>query len=1209
MQRRGTGRHAAFDAPHAGTPDELAVLALRQSLEGENQAIYDYQNWVNQLPEGHPVREGLIDIMREERAHVGELQQMLFQINPAESNDFEDGKREVGAMAGRRSLGNRGSRQPKNCQAALFSKTCMADAPTVYDFDLFGGEHYGQVCHMETGGTETTCLVVVPSKDMRGRSDFTTCGAVFDENGKDGIGATMVFDGAGRFKDYRNMNGSVKFDSVDDAIRLLPSITVEDFFGNVAFASKNKRAFTGGVNRGMYNGKNFKRAEFHGDITDVMADIGRMLRQCETFEEAKEVVDQELSGIGGEDLDPLYEDYGAEDFFSLVDAIAEKLWSGKAEARRKARAIRAAYHRNADKLASAKRIKRAQTVWNEYPVRLPRDKSQWDVNGSYADPQYLRAVNTEYSYTDGNGIKYTILEESQNGGEGRFDLSYRPSSSIDRSSYFANTFENAVETLERHTNEYIEAAIRNNDATYRGELYMGSRIGFDERRGGIRKRAYTFDSSEQDFIDAVAYRLEEHAPYRDENDLMQELDRIVENNMQYGNEGGMPSPYWTKEDVKNAVLDEIAIPALVASRNVRNRALRANINRQLKESDGSMNKRRKRAEFHGDITDVMAGIERMLGQCETLEEAKEIVDQELNGIGGDDLEPLYEDYGADDFFGLVDAIAERLWNGKVEARRKAMAIRAAYHRNSGSIKKRAQTVGRGATKSAKQRVADTITSIDSYMVGEDEHVDRWYRIDDMPGLYAYAPSNGGWLYVVGDGYQAGYNGWIVTNTPDIEQNGDVLEENGQFAEFFLEEVDPMIFDTYIDAILYCNSHFGTKAASKGARGAYAKKMCSSGKKVRTASPYIELSNGGKVYLSSSSDYDPDLAHVYLVDSNGETHSDDVWNFGVNDLVGAVTDYVQQYVALSDSDLDAIDQLVNNHYDNMFGAPGYGSYDKVFSNRKHVRAMEQRPRRAGSVRKATGCPCEMGGGTNVVEPLREDFDELSDDLSTDKPLNGGADNPPANIKPGARVCRSKRGGLRKRAQEADAILWADDGRDGMEAELSDGRSVAAFETSDGDYCWELYLPNGDYADGDRHFDSIEDAMSAVEKRYNLYRMASRLKPAKQTRQSFRKRAQEADEDKSDDLPEFLEEEDRGDDEEDEEEDEEPAEEDEGREARRAAVRKAMKAARSKAQKRSAAKADEPEKNKPQMRQPVRVQKRSANVAGKPSATYDDTCLFM
>lgn len=94
-ERRASVRRGAFDAPHASNADELAVLALRQSLEGENQAIYDYQNWVNQLPEGHPVREGLVDIMREERAHVGELQQMLFDMGFDEESDFEGGRVEV----------------------------------------------------------------------------------------------------------------------------------------------------------------------------------------------------------------------------------------------------------------------------------------------------------------------------------------------------------------------------------------------------------------------------------------------------------------------------------------------------------------------------------------------------------------------------------------------------------------------------------------------------------------------------------------------------------------------------------------------------------------------------------------------------------------------------------------------------------------------------------------------------------------------------------------------------------------------------------------------------------------------------------------------------------------------------------------------------------------------------------------------------------
>ena len=105
--RHGGMHMSAFDAPHASDADELAVLALRQSLEGENQAIYDYQNWVNQLPEGHPVREGLIDIMREERAHVGELQQMLFEMGADEEGDFEGGRREVGASCDRRRARNK----------------------------------------------------------------------------------------------------------------------------------------------------------------------------------------------------------------------------------------------------------------------------------------------------------------------------------------------------------------------------------------------------------------------------------------------------------------------------------------------------------------------------------------------------------------------------------------------------------------------------------------------------------------------------------------------------------------------------------------------------------------------------------------------------------------------------------------------------------------------------------------------------------------------------------------------------------------------------------------------------------------------------------------------------------------------------------------------------------------------------------------------
>lgn len=526
-------------------------------------------------------------------------------------------------------------------------------------------------------------------------------------------------------------------------------------------------------------------------------------------------------------------------------------------------------------------------------------------------------------------------------------------------------------------------------------------------------------------------------------------------------------------------------------------------------------------------------------------------------------------------------------------------------------------------------------------------------------------------------------------------------------------------------------------------------MRSSGKRVRTAAPHIELSNGGKVYLSSTSDYDPDAAHVYFVESNGEAHSDDVWNFGVNDLIAAVTEYVQQYVTLSDSDLDAIDQLVNNHYDNVFGAPGYYSYDKVFSNRKRVRAMR---------RRATGSPDEMGGGTNVVAPLKNDNRNLSDDLSLDAPLNDGADADNADYQPDkarerAMEARRRRRAMRRRAGSGVAESLAEDivndGPYADEGELYDAImkaverslmhsynvwSIAKEYCSDGDIV-ELF--EADYADdvynevykhdmselikdedededydiyacrkansrrGNMYvkrnagknrramrkraatanellqraiekvyegapYDTLEDANEAIDDAAtdsvltmddafellsyyvtddiaitemfwddfiqdiansvdpgslvgdNYIRLSrkanNRKRLTKQTRQSFRKRAQEADEDEDGDLPEFLEEGDddgEGDEEESESEDEgeEPAEEpEEDREARRAAVRKAMKAARGKVQK-GARRVDEPEKNKPQMRQPVRVQRRSANVAGKPAATYDDTCLFM
>ena len=75
--------------------DDPRRAALRQSLEGENKAIYDYQNWIDQLPDGDDVRIQLESIRDEEQAHIGELSQLLFELYPDEKNNFSDGQSEV----------------------------------------------------------------------------------------------------------------------------------------------------------------------------------------------------------------------------------------------------------------------------------------------------------------------------------------------------------------------------------------------------------------------------------------------------------------------------------------------------------------------------------------------------------------------------------------------------------------------------------------------------------------------------------------------------------------------------------------------------------------------------------------------------------------------------------------------------------------------------------------------------------------------------------------------------------------------------------------------------------------------------------------------------------------------------------------------------------------------------------------------------------
>lgn len=96
------------------------------------------------------------------------------------------------------------------------------------------------------------------------------------------------------------------------------------------------------------------------------------------------------------------------------------------------------------------------------------------------------------------------------------------------------------------------------------------------------------------------------------------------------------------------------------------------------------------------------------------------------------------------------------------------------------------------------------------------------------------------------------------------------------------------------------------------------------------------------------------------------------------------------------------------------------------NSMYVKRNANKGRRANMRRRATGSPDEMGGGTNVVSPLKNDDRNLSDDLSLDAPLNDGADADNADYQPDkarekAMEARRRRRAMRKSARVAEDII--------------------------------------------------------------------------------------------------------------------------------------------------------------------------------------------
>ncbi len=77
--------------------DDADLQILRTGIIAELDAINLYEQMAAKA-KNEKVKKVLLDIAREEKAHVGEFQTLLFELDPEQVKEFEDGKKEVEEM-------------------------------------------------------------------------------------------------------------------------------------------------------------------------------------------------------------------------------------------------------------------------------------------------------------------------------------------------------------------------------------------------------------------------------------------------------------------------------------------------------------------------------------------------------------------------------------------------------------------------------------------------------------------------------------------------------------------------------------------------------------------------------------------------------------------------------------------------------------------------------------------------------------------------------------------------------------------------------------------------------------------------------------------------------------------------------------------------------------------------------------------------------
>jgi Uncharacterized conserved protein len=73
---------------------------LRAAIIGELDTINLYEQLAS-LTKSKAIRASLLDVAKEEKTHIGELQALLLQLDQEQADELEHGKREVEELAGK----------------------------------------------------------------------------------------------------------------------------------------------------------------------------------------------------------------------------------------------------------------------------------------------------------------------------------------------------------------------------------------------------------------------------------------------------------------------------------------------------------------------------------------------------------------------------------------------------------------------------------------------------------------------------------------------------------------------------------------------------------------------------------------------------------------------------------------------------------------------------------------------------------------------------------------------------------------------------------------------------------------------------------------------------------------------------------------------------------------------------------------------------